>query len=99
MYSVDMLRDDFYHRYKDNLAFNYCMILGSYYKKLSIMYFPIRWSEDDQVSNVKMFSQAIEVLRILGLYAFCKKKFVQKDFRDKEIAEYTSKEISSNNEV
>lgn len=96
MYSTDMLRDDFYHKYKDNLMFNYCMILGSYYKKLNIKYFPIRWSEDDQVSNVKMVNQAIEVIKILGLFAFRKKKFLQKDFRDREITDYTSQEIYSN---
>lgn len=93
MYSVQTLKDDFYHTYKDNLMFNYCMILGSYYKKLDIKYFPIRWSEDDQVSNVKMVSQAFEVLRILGMYAVNKKKFLSTDFRDNPIDKYSAKEI------
>ena len=52
MYSVDMLKDNFYKKYKDNLMFNYCMILGSCQKRCKIRFFPIRWSEDDQVSNV-----------------------------------------------
>lgn len=97
LYDVNMLKDDFYYRYKDNLMFNYCMILGSYHKKLDIRYFPIRWSEDDQVSNVKMMNQAMEVLKILGLYAFRRKKFLTREFRDKPREHYTAKEIYSSN--
>lgn len=93
MYSVNMIKDDFYQKYKDNLMFNYCMILGSYYKKFNIFYFPIRWSEDDQVSNVKMVNQAFVVLKMLAAYAFNKKKFMAAELRDKIIENYSAKEI------
>ena len=93
LYSTKMLEDNFFFKYKDNLMFNYCMELGSYYKKLNVQYFKIRWSEDDQVSNVKMINQAFEVLRILFLYIINKKRFINKDFRDKPIEEYKAEEI------
>ena len=82
MYSTKMLKDRFYIKYKDNLMFNYCMILGSAYYKHNFEFFPIRWSEDDQVSNVKMVNQAITVLKLLFSYMVNKTKFVEDEHRD-----------------
>ena len=65
MYKVSLLKDKFYLRYKDNLIFNYCMVLGAAYYKHKVRFFPIVWREDDQVSNVKMVSQAVTVLKLL----------------------------------
>lgn len=70
MYSVSMLKDLFYIKFPDKLTFNYCMILASHYYKHRIMFFPITWREEDQVSNVKMASQAISVLKILASYGW-----------------------------
>ena len=98
MYSTKILKDKFYLKFKDNLMFNYCMILGSSYKKHKIKFFPIRWSEDDQVSNVKMVNQAIIVLRLLWSYFVNPKKFMQTEHRDKVIDEYTYKCIYSTKE-
>ncbi len=82
MYSTAMLKDGFYLKYKDDLKFNYCMILGSAYHGHKMYFFPIRWSEDDQVSNVKMVRQAMEVLRLLGAYLVDRKGFVEREHRD-----------------
>lgn len=88
MYSTAMLQDRFYYKYKDNLMFNYCMILGSSFYKHKISFFPIRWSEDDQVSNVKMVSQAIIVLKLLWSYFIDKESFVNAEHRDLAIENY-----------
>ena len=96
MYKVDILKDHFYLKYKDNLIFNYCMVMGSSYYKHKVKFFPIVWREDDQVSNVKMTSQAITVLKLLASFVFGKKKFVQKEHRDKIVEAYTAQEICSN---
>ncbi len=88
MYRVDILRDSFYLKYKDNLMFNYCMVLGSAYYKHHIKFFPILWREDDQVSNVKMVNQAIVVLKMLFSYMINKKKFVRLEHRDRTVSEY-----------
>lgn len=97
MYKVSILRDNFYLKYKDNLIFNYCMIMGSAYYNHKIKFFPIIWKEDDQVSNVKMVNQAIVVLKLLASYVKNKKDFVTKEHRDKVINNYTAQIIYTNN--
>jgi glycosyltransferase involved in cell wall biosynthesis len=98
MYSVNILKDNFYLKYKDNLMFNYCMILGSTYYKHKMKFFPIRWSEDDQVSNVKMLNQAIIVLKLLGSYFINRKKFVLEEHRDNPSFRYEAEVIYTNDE-
>ena len=95
MYKVSILKDAFYLKYKDNLIFNYCMVMGSAYYKHKVKFFPIIWREDDQVSNVKMVSQAITVLKLLASYIIEKKKFVQGEHRDKIIEAYTAATVYS----
>lgn len=96
MYKVDVLRDRFYKKYKDNLIFNYCMVMGSAYYKHKVKFFPIIWREDDQVSNVKMVNQAITVLKLLGSYMLNKKKFVESEHRNKVVEQYTAQVIYTN---
>lgn len=92
LYSVNMLRDRFYLKYKDNLVFNYCMIIGSVFYNHRIKFIPISWREDDQVSNVKMMNQAITVLKLLFSYVKNKTKFITSEHRDK-IFEYTAQVV------
>lgn len=96
MYRVSIFKDKFYLKYKDNLIFNYCMVMGSAYYKHKVKFFPIIWREDDQVSNVKMVNQAVTVLKLLGSYMFDKKKFIQSEHRDKIVEHYTAQVIYSN---
>lgn len=88
MYKADIFKRQFYVKYKDDLMFNYCMVLGSAYYGHSIRFFPVGWREEDQVSNVKMMGQAVGVLKLLAEYAIHKRKFLTKDHRDKIIDEY-----------
>ena len=96
MYKVDILRDKFYFKYKDNLVFNYCMVMGQAYYKHKVKFFPIIWREDDQVSNVKMVNQAMIVLKLLGSYIVNKKKFVTDEHRDKIVEDYTAQVVYTN---
>lgn len=96
MYKVSILEDKFYEKYKDNLIFNYCMVMGSAFYKHNVRFFPIIWREDDQVSNVKMMNQAITVLKLLGSYVINKRKFVKSEHRDKVIEKYTAQVVYSN---
>jgi len=96
MYKVSALKDKFFMKYKDNLMFNYCMIMGSTYYKHKIKFFPIIWREDDQVSNVKMLNQAVTVLKLLGSFIINKNKFVIAEHRDKMLEEYTAKTVYKN---
>ena len=96
MYNSKILKNRFYEKYKDDLMFNYCMILGSVYYQHKMKFFPITWREDDQVSNVKMVSQAIVVLKLLFSYVVDKKKFVNEEHRDKVISAYTAEVVYDN---
>lgn len=96
MYRVDALRSGYYLKYKDNLVFNYCMIMGETYLKQRIRFFPILWREDDQVSNVKMVNQAITVLQLLGSYVMNKKKFAEEEHRDRLVAAYEADVVTTN---
>ena len=95
MYRTAILQDHFYMKYKDNLVFNYCMIMGSAYYRHRIRFFPIVWREDDQVSNVKMMNQALTVPKLLGKYVINKKAFITSELRDRIIDSYTAAEVYS----
>lgn len=93
MYKTSIFRDRFYFKYKDNLIFNYCMVMGAAYYKHKVRFFPIIWREDDQVSNVKMFNQAITVLKLLWAFIWNKKRFMQEEHRDKVLEKYSAQVI------
>jgi hypothetical protein len=98
MYSVEMLKNQFYIKFPDRLTFNYCMIMAAKSYKHKIKFFPITWSESDQVSNVKMTRQAFNVLSMLLKYFFARKKFLNKDLRTKEIENYSCRIIKKSKE-
>lgn len=94
MYHVSMLEDEFYKKFPDNLMFNYCMILAADYYRHKICFFPITWREDDQVSNVKMFHQAVTVLKMLFSYWINPERFIHSECREKPVDAYTSTVIA-----
>ena len=57
-------------RFPDDLRFNVHLLLSLYDQNLRVSYFPISWREDDQVSNVKMFTQAVRTAAAAGEYVF-----------------------------
>lgn len=94
MYKVDILKNKFYYRFPDKLTFNYCMIMAADYYKHKIMFFPISWREDDQVSNVKMTSQAVNVLVMLYKYILSRKRFITSDLRDSVVEKYEADDMT-----
>ncbi len=94
LYSTRMLRNAFYEKFPDNLMFNYVMILASHYYKHDIIFYPVSWREDDQVSNVKMVNQAFNVLKMAFEYMI-NHGAIHKDYREKKHEFYTSKRIDS----
>lgn len=97
MYSAKMLESKFYIPFADDLTFNYYMVLANSYYKFKIKFFPISWREDDQVSNVKLFSQAKRTLKVLWSYFVGKKKFMEADHRANKEFVYTSTLVASRN--
>ena len=93
MYNVQIF-NGFYHKYEDKLTFNCYMLLAAKEYNHKSIFFPISWREDDQVSNVKMFSQALITLKIALKYSLLGKNFLEKEHRKVIVKKYTAKEIS-----
>lgn len=93
MYHVKMLENEFYHKFPDNLMFNYCMILAAEYYQHDLKFYPVSWREDDQVSNVKMVSQATKVLQMLFEY-LRDPVVICKEYREKRIEKYEADVIA-----
>ena len=68
-------------RYADDLRFNIFQLLGLFDAGRSVLFFPISWREEDQLSNVKMTSQAWRTLAILRDYSLRRSYFRRADFR------------------
>lgn len=96
MYKVSSLNDKYYLKFPDNLTFNYCMVMAINYYKQNVKFFPISWREEDQVSNVKMVSQAKKVLYMLFQYAINRKKFIKSEQRNNPEFQYKAQLIVSN---
>lgn len=94
MYKTSMLEDSFFEKFPDNLMFNYMMILASHYYKHDIIFYPVSWREDDQVSNVKMMNQAITVLKMAFSY-FVNNEYIHTEFRETVREAYTCEQITS----
>ncbi len=88
LYHVDMLRNAFFFKFPDDLVFNYCMILAAGYYHHRIHFFPITWRESDQVSNVRLFRQALRVLGLLGRYAWDRQGLLRQELRGDPSATY-----------
>jgi glycosyltransferase involved in cell wall biosynthesis len=68
-------------RFSDDLRFNIYLLLSARDQKRQLAFFPISWREDDQVSNVKMTSQALKTLGILRDYMIRRERFRSHDYR------------------
>lgn len=96
LYAVRALGDRAYLRHADDLTFNYHMILHSIAAGWRMRFFPIAWSEDDQVSNVKMVRQSLRVLGIVRNYAFNRRRFLKRDYSSRPGRAYTSTVVFTN---
>lgn len=76
LYNTNMLKNQFYKNFPDDLTFNYMMLLSSKYYKHNIKFFPIFWTEKDQISNVKIFKQTVTLILMLFKYMFFTDKFI-----------------------
>ncbi|MCR5687191.1 MAG: glycosyltransferase family 2 protein [Lachnospiraceae bacterium] len=87
IYSTQMLKNGFYEKFRDDLMFNYLMIMASEYYMHDVKFYPISWRETDQVSNVKMASQATKVLKMLRDY-YNDPSVITGEYRDKIVDSY-----------
>ncbi len=90
MFRCAIFNDGFHLQYADNLTFNYYLVFGLSDHAKSILFFPITWREDDQVSNAKLFRQGFEMLRLLWRRSTDKARFLNGEHRALPRAHYPS---------
>jgi glycosyltransferase involved in cell wall biosynthesis len=80
IFGRSIIEDDRIIRFADDLRFNVYLLLHitTYHASL---FFPISWREDDQISNVRLLSQALGTLKILGHYLFRRTSFRNAEHR------------------
>lgn len=96
IFKTKIFENRFYALYTDKLLFNDYMVLGYCYYKLNFKFFPIKWREDDQVSNAKMVKMTWTLIKMILGYTFTRKRFMKKDHRDKIIDNYSAQVIFDN---
>lgn len=94
MYRTEIFRDKYFHKYPDNLTFNCYMLFAAHCYKQSLLFFPITWKEEDQVSNVKMARQAWDTFRMAVGYFFGRSDYLKRDFRQKRVEDYASDAVT-----
>lgn len=75
-------------RLPDDLFFNPYLLLDMIGRGNRVAFFPISWREDDQVSNVKMASQAMKTLGAAKEFAFARRRFGTRDYRTVKHGQY-----------
>ena len=60
--------------YPNNLTFDVHILLRAIHQKQNLKFFPITWTEEDQVSNAKVIKQAMTILSLFTKYFFRKEK-------------------------
>lgn len=90
LYSVSMLMSKYYELFADNLTFNCHMLFAISAYGQKHMFFKITWREEDQISNVKITKQAMQTLKMACGYFFLRKKYLNRDLREKKIPEYAA---------
>ncbi len=96
LYKVDTLRSGYYLKFPDTQYFNDCMILAQSALGQTMRFFPISWREEDQVSNTKLTSFALSLLRMCGQYLGGPQKFVRREMRAVPRGAYTSTVVAAN---
>lgn len=93
LYKVSSFEGGYFMRYPDTLYFNDLMILSSCYYKQDMLFFPISWREEDQISNNKLWSFSLALLKMLWNYIKNKQSYLSCDMRVKKIDNYTAQTV------
>ena len=79
IYKLESFKNKEFLYFTEDLTFDYCGMISHSYRSRKIRFIPITWSEDDQISNVKIISQSINTLKMLATYLLNKNKFMKTD--------------------
>jgi glycosyltransferase involved in cell wall biosynthesis len=89
IFARTIFEDSAHTRNADDLRFNVYLLLRAIDQQARLLFFPISWREDDQISNVRMFSQARKTLEILRQFILERAAFRSTDHRAKPHDAYT----------
>ncbi|MES2204575.1 MAG: glycosyltransferase family 2 protein [Pseudomonadota bacterium] len=93
-FKIDFFKNKFFLNFPDNLTFDAHVLLYAFNKKANVKYVPITWREEDQVSNAKVVSQALIILKLFFRYAFTGDKIFSESMSGRPIGfEYTSEVV------
>lgn len=81
LYRVKSLKNKYYLKLPDDLTFNYALLIAHAKLKHKFEFIPISWREDDQVSNVRLFSQGMKLLKIFLLSLLGGKNYILSEMR------------------
>lgn len=96
LYAVAPLKKGYYTKFPDTLYFNDCMILALCHLKQKVLFFPISWREEDQVSNNKLTSFGVSLLGLCGRFLLDPDDFVWREWRTDPIDDYSGTVVASN---
>ncbi|OSM04907.1 glycosyltransferase family 2 protein [Magnetofaba australis] len=82
-FSATRLADEDWRRFANDLTFNYYLSLAMVARDWRMHFFPLTWREDDQVSNVKLFSQARRTLGIAWEFLRDREAFLAANHADR----------------
>jgi glycosyltransferase involved in cell wall biosynthesis len=74
VFRVSKLDLDEIQKYPNNLTFDVHLLLRAIHLKQNIEFFPITWTEEDQVSNAKVVRQALTILGLFTKYLLLRGK-------------------------
>lgn len=89
IFARNLFADPAIIRHSDDLRFNIYFLLHAIDSHKRLVFFPISWREDDQISNVRLFRQARMTLAIAALYFFRRVSFRRNDHRAAPRERYT----------
>lgn len=92
-FSRKTIKMSLHQKMPDDLTFNSAFLIGIIAAGGRIKFIPISWREDDQISNVKLWSQSISLMRYPFKYLKGKKKYLNIDFSPTKNPCYSYKKI------
>lgn len=82
IYKTRFLQKRFYIHFPDALTFNYYMLFYTVDKSAKFKFFPLSWREEDQVSNVKLFRQTYELMKIVFYYCLNRQMLLHQSYKE-----------------
>jgi glycosyltransferase involved in cell wall biosynthesis len=94
-YRLDRLPSETWANAADNLTFHLYFLLSMSLAKANLKFVPISWREEDQKSNARLFSQSVELLKVILLARCIGTRMTSRNYGLKaQLSDYTFKKVS-----